>query len=251
MRNLAGAFVVALLLFTFDVQAAETAPATAAPAAATETLYLRAQASIPLLATPSATAVAVRQMTPGDAVTVLGRQAGFVNVQAADGVQGWLRETDLTAVAPPTARVAELEREADRLRGELASTQDSLDAAEGRLRQARQAAASARESGADQSATLQAENTGLREQLATAADEISRLETRLTEIETAQRVARESAELLASRQPPEESLVSSRFSNLELIAGAAAALGLVLFGVWFGTASARRRLRRRYHGLEL
>lgn len=244
MRNLVGAFVIALLC-AVNVHAAGTPPATP------EILYLRAQPSIPLFPAPSATAVPVRQMTPGVAVTVLGREAGFVNVRAPDGVQGWLRETDLTGVAPPGARVPELEREAARLRGDLAAAQEALRASEARLRQARQATASARESGADASAALEAENTALREQLAAANAEAAQIRARLAQIETEREAAREAAALLAARQPPADSSGIARFSGIELAAGAGGAIGVALLGAWLGAVTARRRLRRRYHGLEL
>lgn len=252
MLNRTGALVLALLLsMPISTSARAAEPAATGETPAVETLYLRAQPSTALLATPAATAAAIRQLTPGDAVTVLGREAGFVNVQAADGVQGWLRETDLTSVAPAAMRVAELEREAARLREDLAGARDSLEATEARLRQARQATASARENGADESAALEAETADLRAKLAVATDEIARLEAQLTQIATDRQAAREAAELLAARQPAEDSLDASRFSNIELAVGAAAALGLALLGVWFGTATARRKMRRRYHGLEL
>lgn len=254
MRKFTGVIAMALLmalLFSTSTPAAES-PVTAVPAASSppETLYVRIEPSVALLAMPSDTATPAGELAPGDAVTVLGRQAGFVNVRAG-GVQGWLRETELTSVAPPAARVAELEQELSRLRAELATARDALDAAEARLRQAREAAANARASGADASAALQAENTALREQLAAAGNEVSRLKARLAEIETNREVAREAAQLLAAQQPAEGSIESPRFSRVEIGAGLAAAIGLPLLGVWFGISIARRRLRRRYHGLEL
>lgn len=246
MRKLLGVFAMALL-FPANSLAAEAPAATPA----VETLYVRAEPSAALLATPSTTAVVIRELTPGDAVTVLGRQAGFVNVQAADGVQGWLSETSLTGVLPPAVHVAQLEQEIAGLRKELAAVRASLERSEARLRAAQTAAANARESGADTSAALKSENDALQERLAAATAEVSGLKARLEDIETEQQIARDAAELLAARQPPEDSAASARFSNAELAAGLAVALGLAVMGAWFGTASARRRLRRRYHGLEL
>ena len=91
--------------------------------AAVETLYVKAQPSVALTAAPAPDAVTVRRLTPGDALTVVGRQPGFVNVQLADGVQGWLRDADVTNTAPPAQRVATLEQESAELRRQLAAAQ--------------------------------------------------------------------------------------------------------------------------------
>lgn len=217
--------------------------------AADETLYVRAQPSVGLFTTPAADAVIVRQLTPGDPVTVINRQGGFVNVRVDSGVEGWLRETDLTAVVPATRRVGELEAEVNDLRRQLAAAQSTLRTTQNELRQARNVASAASDSESEQIGTLTAERGRLEAELATAQAEAEAvaLQERVTELEMAQSAAR----LLAERQPATNSLAGNRYSTSELAIAGFAALVLTLLGTWLGTASARRRLRRRYHGLEL
>ncbi|MBW3566671.1 MAG: TIGR04211 family SH3 domain-containing protein [Proteobacteria bacterium] len=215
--------------------------------AADETLYVRAQPSVGLFTTPAADAVIVRQLTPGDPVTVINRQGGFVNVRVDSGVEGWLRETDLTAVVPATRRVGELEAEVNDLRRQLAAAQSTLRTTQNELRQARNVASAASDSESEQIGTLTAERGRLEAELATAQAEAVALQERVTELEMAQSAAR----LLAERQPATNSLAGNRYSTSELAIAGFAALVLTLLGTWLGTASARRRLRRRYHGLEL
>lgn len=219
--------------------------------AAVETLYVRAQPTVALIATPAPGAVTVRQLTPGDALTVVGRQPGFVNVELADGVQGWLRDADVTATAPQAPRIAALETESAALRQQLAGAQEELRNAQARLRRAEQATAAARESGAGEAATLEAQRDRLQEQLTARDAELGKLRDRVAELEMAQQMAQDAARLLATREAQQPSAKASRFSRNELIGGAAAALALVLAGIWFGTTAARRRLRQRYHGLDL
>lgn len=244
MRKLIGALAAALL-----VPAALAA--TPAPETAVETLYVHAAPSVPLLATPSPTAVVIRELAPGDALTVVGREAGFVNVQAADGIRGWLSETDLSATPPPAARVAELEQEVSRLGAELAAAKQALATSETRLRQARQAAAGARESGAEAATALQGENAALREDLARALADAEALESRLAAIEADRQAALDAAELLAATQPPDDTRTGATALTRQVAAGLGMAILLTLLGAWLGHARARRRLRRRYHGLEL
>ena len=213
---------------------------------AEETLYLRTQPSIPLLSSTAADATVLRRLAPGEAARVLGRQAGFVNVDVA-GARGWLRETDLTAIPPPGVRVAELEGQVDKLGSELAASQAALRAAEAEARQARATASAARNAGADEAAGLAEERDALQQALSTSQAELAALRTQLAELEMAQDAQR----LLAQQQPTTAPGAKTRFSLNELALGAAIGLLLAVFGAWLGTANARRRLRRRYHGLEL
>lgn len=238
MSRSIGALFVALLLMPVAQAAVETA-------------YVRAQPAVPLFSTPSADAVVIRQLTPGDALVVLARQPGFVNVQLADGVQGWVRDTDQTASAPGGARVAALEEETVRLGADLATARSELATAQARLRQAQQATASARDSGADQAAALQAERDRLQEQLAAAETSLGRLRNRVAELEMAQQMNQDAARLLASRQPEEAGGSAARFAARDIAVAAILAVGIALLGAWFGMLNARRRLSRRYHGLEL
>lgn len=222
----------------------------AAVSAAEETLYVRTQPSVGLFTTPAADAVIVRRLTPGDPVTVITRQDGFVNVRAGAGIEGWLRETDLTAVVPATQRVGQLETEVNNLRQQLATAQSTLRTTQAELRQAKNAAAAASAANASESdeiRILTAERDRLEAELTTSRAEAVALQERASELQMAQSAAR----LLAEQQPATRSLAGNRYSTSELAAAGFAALVLTLLGTWLGTVSARRRLRRRYHGLEL
>jgi len=234
MRASIGIVLLSLLLAPF-VQAAD------------ETLYVRAQPSVALLSAPAADAVITHRLAPGDAVTVLGREAGFVNVQTGGDILGWMRETDLTAVVPAAQSVGQLENQAGELRRQLAAAQNALRTAQAELQQARQAAAAARSSGTNETAALTAERDALRQALDASSAELEPLRTRLAELEMAQ----DAAQLLAQRQPAGHRVMQNRFSPKELaITGIIAAL-LLLSGVWLGISTSRRRLRQRYHGLDL
>ena len=233
MRNILPVLMMCLLpLF---VQAAE------------ETLFLRAQATIPLLSTAGADATILRRLTPGESVQVVMRQGGMVNVTLADGTQGWLRETDLTAVAPPAARLATLEAQLDELRAQLAASQVTLRDTQTQLRRAQAAASSAQDAGASETAELAAE----RDRLARALEEnraaLATTRSRLAELEMAQEAQR----LLANTRPETESDLSSRFETREVLFAGVLALILALGGAWLGSSAVHRRLRQRYHGLEL
>lgn len=218
-----------------------------ARAAEEEALYVRAQPSVAVLSTPAADASIVRRLSPGDQVALLGREAGFVNVQINETTQGWMRETDLTAVAPATQRVSQLESQLDELRRQRDAAQASLRRTQTELQQAQQTVAAARTSGASEATALQAERDNLQQSLAARDAELAQLRTRVSELE----MAREAAELLAEQQPVTPNFGQQRFSRTDLAVVASTALLLTLGGVWFGMSSSRRRLRQRYHGLEL
>lgn len=67
---------------------------------------------------------------PGERLTVLKRGDGWTQVRTESGKEGWIVEGYLDTTAPPTLRLAELEAEAERLRGEL----DAMTDEAGRLR---------------------------------------------------------------------------------------------------------------------
>lgn len=238
MSRLTGALCLALLL-------------SAAVQAAPETVYVRALPSVPLLSSPSADAIVVRRLTPGDALVVVGRQPGYVNVQLADAVQGWLQESNITTSAPPAARVTELEQALADGRAALATAQTQLTATQAQLRQAQQAASAARTSGAGRAEALEAENEQLRSQLAAAETELAGLRARVAELEMAQQMSQDAARLLAARKPVSADAPARRFTVGEIALAAGAVAILALLTGWLGYGSARRRLRQRYHGLDL
>jgi len=69
---------------------------------------------------------------PGDRLEVIARGDGWTRVRKADGKEGWIAAGYLDPVAPPKLRVAQLEKELAKLRGNLAST--SREAADLRSR---------------------------------------------------------------------------------------------------------------------
>lgn len=214
--------------------------------AADETLYVRARPVVPLLAAPQAAAAPVRQLPPGEAVTVLGRSAGFVNVRLADGTLGWLQETDLSAAVPASQRLVQLEGDNARLQQELAAAKAAARRAEERQRQAEAAVASARADGADTTAELVAERDRLAGQLAARDAELTELTSQLAELEMAQ----EATKLLAA-QRAESAAQGPELSARQAVVLGATGLALAVLAAWAGASNARRRIRRRYHGIEL
>lgn len=212
-----------------------------------ETLYVRAQPSVALLSSPALEATVTRRLTPGDSISVLSRDTGYVQVQTADGTQGWLRESDVTDTVPPAQRVAALEQETAGLQRQLAAAQNSLRSTQAELRQARQAAETARDAGQGKAADLESENLALQETLATRQQEIDRLQQRVAELEMAQEASR----LLTATRPTVSESIARRYSAREMLAFAGSGVLLAMLGMWAGSSASRRRLRRRYNGLEL
>ncbi len=64
----------------------------AAAASAQETLFIGVQ-SAPLRANPSPFAQIVATLSHGDAVTVVARQTGWIQVRSASGATGWANQT--------------------------------------------------------------------------------------------------------------------------------------------------------------
>lgn len=214
--------------------------------AAEETLYVRARPSVPLLPAPNATAVPSRQLTPGQAVAVLGRETGFVNVRLQDGGTGWLEEADLTGVVPAAARLAAAEQQIASLERQLGEARNAAADIQARLRRAERNTLAARESGADEVAALAAERDRLQAALKTRDNELAELGRKLSQLE----MAREAARLLAAQQV-EAATVARSYSMLEIVSAAGAAAALTLLGLWLGASGTRRRIRRRFNGLEL
>lgn len=212
-----------------------------------ETMYLRAQPSVALLSSPALEAPVTRRLTPGDSVSVLLRENGFAQVQTGDGAQGWLREADLTSTAPPAQRVAALEQENAELLRQLTASRNSLRNAQAELRQVRQSAEAVREAGQGKATDLETENAALQAALALRQQDMEKLQRRLTELE----MAEEARRLLTTARPAISETLIRRYSTPELLAVAAFGGLLALLGLWTGMRASRRRLRRRYHGLEL
>lgn len=100
----------------------------AAPAIHAETLYVIEQLVVNVNSAPDATGERVANIKSGDAVEVLDRQGDQIQVHLANGTEGWVRKSYLSAEEPArmrlgerTAEVEKLKQDVTRLEGELAA----------------------------------------------------------------------------------------------------------------------------------
>jgi hypothetical protein len=100
----------------------------AASAAHAETLYVVEQLVVNVNSAPDATGERVANIKSGDSVEVLDRQGDQIHVHLANGTEGWVRKSYLTADEPlhvrlseRTAEVEKLKQDVTRLEGELAA----------------------------------------------------------------------------------------------------------------------------------
>jgi Bacterial SH3 domain len=100
----------------------------AAPAIHAETLYVVEQLVVNVNSAPDASGEHVANIKSGDAVEVLDRQGDQIHVHLANGTEGWVRKSFLSAEEPlhvrlgeRTAEVEKLKRDVARLEGELAA----------------------------------------------------------------------------------------------------------------------------------
>jgi SH3 domain protein len=70
----------------------------------------------------------VGQLDPAERVEVIESAGEWTRVRRPDGREGWVAASYLLRGAPPAARIAEVEAEAERLRQELASLGQDADA---------------------------------------------------------------------------------------------------------------------------
>lgn len=102
--------------------------ARAVPPAHAETLYVIEQLVVSVSSTADATGDKVASIHSGDAVDVLERQGDQLHVRLANGTEGWIRKSYLSADPPlkqrlsdRTAEVEKLKQDVSRLQAELAS----------------------------------------------------------------------------------------------------------------------------------
>jgi hypothetical protein len=100
----------------------------AASAARAETLYVIEQLVVNVNSAPDASGERIATIKSGDAVEVLDRQGEQIHVHLANGTEGWIRKSYLSAdeplhvrVAERTAEVEKLKQDVTRLEGELAA----------------------------------------------------------------------------------------------------------------------------------
>jgi Bacterial SH3 domain len=100
----------------------------AAPVIHAETLYVVEQLVVSVNSSPDASGERVASIKSGDAVEVLDKQGDQIHVHLANGTEGWVRKSYLSAEEPlqhrlgqRTAEVEKLKQEVTRLEGELAA----------------------------------------------------------------------------------------------------------------------------------
>jgi hypothetical protein len=110
----------------------------AASAIHAETLYVIEQLVVNVNSAPDATGERVANVKSGDAVEVLDRQGDQVQVHLANGTEGWVRKSYLSAEEPArmrlgerTAEVEKLKQDVTRLEGELAAAKTGAHAKPG------------------------------------------------------------------------------------------------------------------------
>lgn len=110
----------------------------AAPAIHAETLYVIEQLVVNVNSAPDATGERIANIKSGDAVEVLDRQGDQIQVHLANGTEGWVRKSYLSAEEPArvrlgerTAEVEKLKQDITRLEGELAAAKTASHAKPG------------------------------------------------------------------------------------------------------------------------
>lgn len=122
----------------------------AAPATHAETLYVIEQLVVNVNSASDASGERVASIKSGDTVEVLERQGDEVHVRLANGTEGWVRKSYLSAEEPlqhrlneRTTELEQLKQEVKRLEAELAAAQAATRAGKGGNPQTNTAAASA------------------------------------------------------------------------------------------------------------
>ena len=110
----------------------------AASAIHAETLYVIEQLVVNVNSAPDATGERIANIKSGDAVEVLDRQGDQIQVHLANGTEGWVRKSYLSAEEPArvrlgerTAEVEKLKQDVTRLEGELAAAKTGSHAKPG------------------------------------------------------------------------------------------------------------------------
>lgn len=110
----------------------------AAPVIHAETLYVVEQLVVSVNSSPDAAGERVASIKSGDAVEVLDKQGEQIHVHLANGTEGWVRKSYLSAEEPlqhrlgqRTAEVEKLKQEVTRLEGELAAARTASRAKPG------------------------------------------------------------------------------------------------------------------------
>jgi len=101
----------------------------AAPAIHAETLYVVEQLVVNVASTPDGAGQKVASIRSGDAVEVLDRQGDEIQVRLANGAQGWVKKSYLSAELPLQHRLSERTAEVDKLKRDITRLEAQLAAA--------------------------------------------------------------------------------------------------------------------------
>ncbi len=103
----------------------------AASAIHAETLYVIEQLVVNVNSAPDATGERIANIKSGDAVEVLDRQGEQIHVRLANGTDGWIRKSYLSADEPAKVRLGERTAEVEKLKGDVTRLEGELAAAKG------------------------------------------------------------------------------------------------------------------------
>jgi Bacterial SH3 domain len=101
----------------------------AASAIHAETLYVIEQLVVNVNSAPDATGERVANIKSGDAVEVLDRQGDQIQVHLANGTEGWVRKSYLSAEEPARMRLGERTAEVEKLKQDVTRLEAELAAA--------------------------------------------------------------------------------------------------------------------------
>ena len=101
----------------------------AASAVHAETLYVVEQLVVNVNSAPDASGARVTNIKSGDAVEVLDRQGDQVHVHLANGTEGWVRKSYLSAEEPLQRRLGERAAEVEKLKQDVTRLEGELGAA--------------------------------------------------------------------------------------------------------------------------
>lgn len=211
----------------------------------TETRYVAKQASVALLATPSPEAVILARLVPDEPVTLLGESTGYLNVRTVSGMEGWLNETAVTAEVPAGERLEDARTRIAELEGSIENLQRQLRNAQAQARQASTALDNRQQDAQAEVERLQAALQQAQAEASELRDRNNVLEADIADYE----LAEQSRQLLARARPVDQD--DSYLSELDLPVITAIAAVFLLAGFVVGYLVKARRIRRRFHGMEI
>jgi SH3-like domain-containing protein len=128
-RPAEGTLALGAALLAAGAMAMAAPGATAPPAAASESLYVIEQLVVNVNSAPDSSGERIATVRSGDRVAVIERLRDQVHVRLANGTEGWIRASYLSADEPLRPRLVAREAELVQLRAELTRVQGELAAA--------------------------------------------------------------------------------------------------------------------------